>query len=409
MAIPSQGNLALEFAKDGLGVAALPMTAVGPYPFELGPRVVEAPERSSGDGNTVEKSDQQSAVRRSEVFSGILLQQPFHDALLGAAVPECVLDGQLGQQRCGQRVMLAHRHEAKLINCRHLSNTYPFAMTSSVSGKVAFVTGGASGIGAALTTELAKGGAEVWVADRQIGRAQELAQCLCDSGAEVRAIELDVRDASAFEAAAAEVVRESGRLDYLFNNAGIGVSGEIDSYTLDDWNDVFDVNLRGVVHGIQAVYPIMIRQGSGHIVNTASMAGLTTTVGQASYTATKHAVVAISRSMRVEAERHGVRVSALCPGVIRTPILTGGAYGRINGPGLTSEEFQKSWERLRPMDADKFAERVLRAVLRNDAMIIVPGWWKTWWYLERLSPTLALRLSKRLLKELRKMESAPGT
>jgi len=282
-------------------------------------------------------------------------------------------------------------------------------MTSSVSGKVAFVTGGASGIGAALTTELAKGGAEVWVADRQIGRAQELAQCLCDSGAEVRAIELDVRDASAFEAAAAEVVRESGRLDYLFNNAGIGVSGEIDSYTLDDWNDVFDVNLRGVVHGIQAVYPIMIRQGSGHIVNTASMAGLTTTVGQASYTATKHAVVAISRSMRVEAERHGVRVSALCPGVIRTPILTGGAYGRINGPGLTSEEFQKSWERLRPMDADKFAERVLRAVLRNDAMIIVPGWWKTWWYLERLSPTLALRLSKRLLKELRKMESAPGT
>jgi len=282
-------------------------------------------------------------------------------------------------------------------------------MTSSVSGKVAFVTGGASGIGAALTTELAKGGAEVWVADRQIGRAQELAQCLCDSGAEVRAIELDVRDASAFEAAAAEVVRESGRLDYLFNNAGIGVSGEIDSYALDDWNDVFDVNLRGVVHGIQAVYPIMIRQGSGHIVNTASMAGLTTTVGQASYTATKHAVVAISRSMRVEAERHGVRVSALCPGVIRTPILTGGAYGRINGPGLTSEEFQKSWERLRPMDADKFAERVLRAVLRNDAMIIVPGWWKTWWYLERLSPTLALRLSKRLLKELRKMESAPGT
>ena len=246
-------------------------------------------------------------------------------------------------------------------------------MPSSVSGKVAFVTGGASGIGAALCTELSTGGAEVWIADRQIGRAQELAQRLRDGGAKVHAIELDVRDSSAFEGAVANAVHESGRLDYLFNNAGIGVSGEIDSYTLDDWDDVFDVNLRGVVHGIQAVYPIMIRQGSGHIVNTASMAGLTTTVGQASYTATKHAVVAISRSMRVEAERHGVRVSALCPGVIRTPILTGGEYGRINAPGLTSEEFQKSWERLRPMDADKFAERVLRAVLRNDAMIIVPG------------------------------------
>jgi NADP-dependent 3-hydroxy acid dehydrogenase YdfG len=279
-------------------------------------------------------------------------------------------------------------------------------MPSSVSGKVAFVTGGASGIGAALSTELSNCGAEVWIADRQIGRAQELAQRLRDDGAKAHAIELDVRDAAAFESAAAEAVQESGRLDYLFNNAGIGVSGEIDSYTLDDWNDVFDVNLRGVVHGIQAVYPVMIRQGTGHIVNTASMAGLTTTVGQASYTATKHAVVAISRTMRVEAERHGVRVSALCPGVIRTPILTGGEYGRINGPGLTSEEFQKSWERLRPMDADKFAERVLRAVLRNDAMIIVPGWWKVWWYLERLSPALALRVSKMLLKELRKMESA---
>jgi NADP-dependent 3-hydroxy acid dehydrogenase YdfG len=282
-------------------------------------------------------------------------------------------------------------------------------MPSSLSGKVAFVTGGASGIGAALSTELSNGGAEVWIADRQIGRAQELAQRLRDGGAKAHAIELDVRDAAAFESAAAEAVQESGRLDYLFNNAGIGVSGEIDSYTLDDWNDVFDVNLRGVVHGIQAVYPVMIRQGSGHIVNTASMAGLTTTVGQASYTATKHAVVAISRTMRVEAERHGVRVSALCPGVIRTPILTGGQYGRINAPGLTSEEFQKSWERLRPMDADKFAERVLRAVLRNDAMIIVPGWWKVWWYLERLSPALALRVSKMLLKELRKMESSPGT
>lgn len=278
-------------------------------------------------------------------------------------------------------------------------------MSSNVSGKVAFVTGGASGIGAALAAELVHRGAEVWIADRQIGRAQELAQRLSGRRAAVHAIELDVRDASAFERAVSDVVQESGRIDYLFNNAGIGVSGEIDSYTLADWDDVFDVNLRGVVHGIQAAYPVMIRQGFGHIVNTASMAGLTTTVGQASYTASKHAVVALSRSMRVEAERHGVRVSALCPGVIRTPILTGGEYGRINTPGLTREEFLKSWDRLRPMDADKFATRVLRAVLRNDAMIIVPGRWKAWWYLERFAPAVSLRLLKVLLKRQREMEA----
>ena len=133
---------------------------------------------------------------------------------------------------------------------------------------------------------------------------------------------LDVRSYSSFERAVAEAVQQSGRIDYLFNNAGIGVGGEVDSYTLDDWNDVFDVNLRGVVHGIQAVYPIMIRQHSGHIVNTASMAGLVTNAGMASYTATKHAVVALSKALRVEAERHGVQVSVLCPGAIRTPILT---------------------------------------------------------------------------------------
>jgi len=277
-----------------------------------------------------------------------------------------------------------------------------------MTGNVAFVTGGASGIGAALATKLAGAGAEVWIADRQIDKAQQLAQSLNSDGAKAHAIELDVRDYPSFERAVADAVQEAGRIDYLFNNAGIGVSGEIASYTLDDWNDVFDVNLRGVVHGIQAVYPIMIRQHSGHIVNTASMAGLVTSASQASYTATKHAVVAISRTLRVEAEGHGVQVSALCPGVIRTPILTGGVYGRIDMPGVSSEDILKSWERMRPMAPDKFAERVLRAVLRNDAIIVVPGWWKAWWYLERLSPALSLRLAKSMLKRVRELESSPS-
>lgn len=278
-------------------------------------------------------------------------------------------------------------------------------MASTVSGKIAFVTGGASGIGAALATKLADAGAEVWIADRQIDKAQQLAQGLGSGATRAHAIELDVRDYPSFERVVADVLQESGRIDYLFNNAGIGVAGEIASYTLDDWNDVFDVNLRGVVHGIQAVYPIMIRQHSGHIVNTASMAGLTTTAGQASYTATKHAVVAISRTLRVEAEGHGVKVSVLCPGVIRTPILTGGKYGRIDLPGVSSEDILKSWERLRPMAPEKFAERVLRAVLRNEAIIVVPGWWKTFWYLERLSPALSLRLAKTMHKRVRELGS----
>ena len=200
-------------------------------------------------------------------------------------------------------------------------------MMSSVSGKVAFVTGGASGIGAALSTKLVDGGAEVWIADRQVGSAQELAQRLNSGAGKAHAIELDVRSYPSFEQAVGEAVKQSGRIDYLFNNAGIGVGGEVDSYTLDDWNDVFDVNLRGVVHGIQAVYPIMIQQHSGHIVNTASMAGLVAAAGATNYTASKHAVVALSKALRLEAERHGVQVSVLCPGAIRTPILEAASTG----------------------------------------------------------------------------------
>jgi NADP-dependent 3-hydroxy acid dehydrogenase YdfG len=280
---------------------------------------------------------------------------------------------------------------------------YPSAMASSVSGKIAFVTGGASGIGAALTTKLVDGGAEVWIADRQVGPAQELAQRLNSGAGKAHAIELDVRDYSSFERAVAEAAHQSGRIDYLFNNAGIGVGGEVDSYTLDDWNDVFDVNLRGVVHGIQAVYPIMIQQHSGHIVNTASMAGLVATPGTVSYTATKHAVVALSKALRVEAERHGVQVSVLCPGAIRTPILTMGKYGRYDG--VSDEELLKFWEPFRPMAPEKFAERALHAVLRGDAIIVVPAWWKAWWYLERFFPALSMRAGRFALKRLREVKS----
>jgi NADP-dependent 3-hydroxy acid dehydrogenase YdfG len=284
-----------------------------------------------------------------------------------------------------------------------MASDYPSPMAANVSGKIAFVTGGASGIGAALTTKLVDGGAEVWIADRQIGAAQELAQRLDSGGAKAHAIELDVRSYPSFERAVAEAVQQSGRIDYLFNNAGIAVGGEIDSYTLDDWNDVFDVNLRGVVHGIQAVYPIMIRQHSGHIVNTASTAGLVTAPVGASYTATKHAVVAISQVLRMEAERHRVQVSVLCPGAIRTPILTGGKYGRFDG--VSDEQLVKFWEPFRPMAPEKFAERALRAVFRGDAIIVVPAWWKAFWYLERLSPALSMRAGRLALKRVREMDS----
>ncbi len=275
---------------------------------------------------------------------------------------------------------------------------------AELTGKVAFITGGASGIGAALSAKLTAAGAQVWIADRQFEVAEQLARQLQSTGGAVHAVELDVRDPQAFDAAITDTVETAGRIDYLFNNAGIGIGGEVDTLTLDDWTDIIDVNLRGVIHGVQSAYPIMIQQGGGHIVNTASMAGLITTSAQGAYSATKHAVVALSKTMRVEAAIHGVRVSVLCPGVVRTPILTGGQYGR--NKSVSREDQLKLGEALRPMDADVFADKALRGVLRNEAIIVVPRWWKALWYLERLSPALSMRAAAVALKRTREVKSA---
>ncbi|KRE33163.1 short-chain dehydrogenase [Mycobacterium sp. Soil538] len=276
---------------------------------------------------------------------------------------------------------------------------------AALSQKVAFITGGASGIGAALSEALTAAGAQVWIADRQFDVAEQLAQRLRGTGARAHAVALDVRDPAAFEDAVARAVQTSGRLDYLFNNAGIGIGGEVDSLTLEDWNDIIDVNLRGVIHGVRAAYPVMIAQGSGHIVNTASMAGLITTSAQAGYSATKHAVVALSKTLRVEAAGHGVQVSVLCPGVVRTPILSGGEYGRNRN--VSRENLLKLGEALRPIEPREFADRALHGVLRNQAIIVVPRWWKALWYLERLSPTLSMRTAAVALKRTREAASAP--
>jgi len=273
-------------------------------------------------------------------------------------------------------------------------------------GSVALITGGASGIGAGFARELARRGAEVILADRDRDLAEEVAHSIRQEGALASAAELDVRDARRFEAVVEQTVSRTSRIDYLFNNAGIGVAGEVLHYTLDDWFDVFDVNLRGVVHGVHAVYPVMCRQGSGHIINTASMAGLLPTGEAASYATTKHAVVGLSKALRLEAAEHGVRVSALCPGVIRTPILTAGKFGRLNlGKGAETKVLEL-WEKMRPMDVDAFVRKALRQVERNVPIIIAPAHWKLFWYLERLSPRLSLWLWSRLYGRFRR-ELAP--
>jgi short-subunit dehydrogenase len=199
-----------------------------------------------------------------------------------------------------------------------------------------------------------------------------------------------------------ETVGRTVRLDYMFNNAGIAIGGNVNHFSIDDWNRIIDVNLRGVVNGIQAAYKMMMGQGFGHIINTASMAGLMYGPGNVAYTTTKHAVVGLSESLRAEAAQMGVRVSVICPGVVRTPILEGGGkYGKML-IDIPPEQVRRMFERLRPMSPNIFAEKVLNLVAKNKAIIIVPSWWKLFWWINRLSPSLGRFLAQKRFQKMQK-------
>jgi NAD(P)-dependent dehydrogenase (short-subunit alcohol dehydrogenase family) len=273
-------------------------------------------------------------------------------------------------------------------------------MLRTYTGSVAVVTGAASGIGRGLAEELARRGSEVILADLQIELAEEVAAAIRASGGNAQASRLDVSEASAVDALLRDTVERTGRLDYLFNNAGIGVAGAFEKHTLEDWDRIIGVNLRGVIHGVHSAYPIMQRQGFGHLVNTASLAGLVPSAGMVAYTATKHAVVGLSTALRAEVAADGIRVSVLCPGVIRTAILEGGGkFGKVYAENIDMEQQGKMLAQLKPMLPDQFARQALNAIARNAAIIVLPSWWKLFWWLNRLSPALVMFLMRKAMEQ----------
>jgi NAD(P)-dependent dehydrogenase (short-subunit alcohol dehydrogenase family) len=256
--------------------------------------------------------------------------------------------------------------------------------------KVAIITGGASGIGRALGAALVSRGARVVLADINAEGIRETAAMLAPHGV-VSGVVADVTDAAAVERMVNETVAAHGRLDYLFNNAGIAIMGDARYMTVADWNRLIDVNLRGVVHGVAAAYPLMVRQGFGHIVNTASAAGLSATPGATGYAMTKHAVVGLSTSLRCEAAGLGVKVSVVCPGFIDTPMKDATRF--VNAADrdavLKSLPFK-----LYPADA--CARAILRGVERNQPIIVVTAAAKFTWLLYRAAPGLVMRIARRI-------------
>ena len=269
--------------------------------------------------------------------------------------------------------------------------------------RIAIITGAASGIGQALASALVTRGDTVVMADIDGDGAERAAGGLsrCGPGAATPAA-VDVRDAGAVQALVDQVRGKYGRLDVMVNNAGIGVGGEARELLLAHWDRVIDVNLRGVVHGVQAAYPVMIEQRSGHIVNTASLAGLLPSPGLTPYAMTKHAVVGLSLSLRAEAAGYGVRVTAVCPGVVETPILDKGGPDDLPKPALSSHA-REFFRHVQPRfyAADRLANNIVRGIDRNAALVIAPSSARVAWYLWRFAPFAVNRMTARQLVWIR--------
>lgn len=257
-----------------------------------------------------------------------------------------------------------------------------------VAGKVAVVTGGASGIGRGMAEVFARAGMKIVLADVDEARVVETARALEKSGAEVLPMRTDVSKQVEVDLLARRALDAFGAVHVVCNNAGVAHGG-VPTWesTLHDWEWIVGVNLMGVVHGVRTFVPILLEEGEGHIVNTASMAGLVTGPGNALYGVTKHAVVALSESLfnELRAVTQLVRVSVLCPGWINTEILRSSlrnqpeAVKRNLRVTPESEILRKQVENLLAsgLSPVKVGELVLAAIREDKFWILTHPEWKS--------------------------------
>ncbi|RMH22151.1 MAG: SDR family NAD(P)-dependent oxidoreductase [Acidobacteria bacterium] len=266
----------------------------------------------------------------------------------------------------------------------------------------AIVTGAADGIGRALADELARRRVRVVAADVDGEGAERVAGEIRRRGGEAEAARLDVTDAVAFGALVDDVARRWGGLDYLFNNAGIALLGEAGEMDLAAWKRVLAVNLRGAVHGLQAAYPLMVRQGRGHLCNVACVAGLLPVPLATAYSASKHALVGLSTSLRAEAADLGVRVSVVCPGAVATHL-----FDHVDTIGV-DRRILRAFLPRRMLSPERCARAILRGIERDRAIIPVTAHARLSWWLYRLAPLPYLRLSQLSLRIVRRWFGRPA-
>jgi NAD(P)-dependent dehydrogenase (short-subunit alcohol dehydrogenase family) len=221
------------------------------------------------------------------------------------------------------------------------------------------------------------------------------------AGGKVSNVWADVTKPESVQALIDGAVAEFDRIDYLFNNAGIAGAGEIRDLTLDHWRRTLEVNLFGVIHGVHFALPVMIRQGCGHIVNTASAAGLAASPLMAPYAASKFAVVGISEALAAEARDFGVSVTAVCPGFIETPILYQPAVNADSRRVMANLSVK-----FIPVQAA--VETILDGVARGKSLVVFPFYIHAVLFLRRFAPFAYRWIGRRTIREFRKIRRAPN-
>ncbi len=265
----------------------------------------------------------------------------------------------------------------------------------SFRDKVTIVTGGASGIGRAISEKMAAAGALLVIADINLAQAQIVAQQINSVGGRAEAVQTDVSQYEQVKKLIDDTFAQYGRLDYMFNNAGFAIVGEVQDLTIEHWEKQLSVNLMGVIYGTTEAYRLMVKQGFGHIVNTASLAGLIGFPSGVPYATSKHAVWGLSRSLRAEGRVYGVKVTAICPGFVESSIYDSAV--RVNTP---NEEFRKAIP-FKIIPTAQAANAILKGVLADQEVIVFPFYARLSWWVSVNFPALTRFFYARSVKKYR--------
>lgn len=262
------------------------------------------------------------------------------------------------------------------------------------------VTGAASGMGRASAIEMAKAGAHLILVDINKDGLEEVSRTIEGFGRRATPIVANLARKDEIKRVADSALKAEGRVDILYNNAGVALAEELKDTTSEDWEWLVDINFWAPIRLTQELLPHMIARGSGHIVTTASVAGLMGAPMLGAYSVTKFGMVGYSETLRAEVAGYGIDVSAVCPGVVRTNLVN-----TIKTPGVAPEKAAKQIDRFPSwfgLDEREAGKQIVRGIRERRGYILIAREAKPLWYLKRFSPEAVFRLNRWMFKRMRR-------